>query len=124
VPLEPFGGPNYGAAGALSQWPAGRVPGACCVCIMVGRCREQGLPKPYIHMLYLCYIYTYDMYMQCIYGKFSREIVIHTVIYVVHIRFWPTLAMSVFSVLHIASFGALSWWLARRALRFYMCSCS
>jgi len=28
-----------------------------------------------------------------IYGDFSREITLHTVIYGVHIRFWPTLHM-------------------------------
>jgi len=31
------------------------------------------------------------MYIRCKYGILSREIIIHTVIYVVHMRFWPTL---------------------------------
>jgi hypothetical protein len=39
-----------------------------------------GRPKPYIHR-----------YIRFICGIFGREITIHTVIYVVHIRFWPTL---------------------------------
>jgi len=32
-------------------------------------------------------------YIWCIYGIFGREITIHTVIYGVYIRFWPTLHM-------------------------------
>ena len=39
-----------------------------------------GLAKPYIHM-----------YIPCIYGNSGREITTYTVIYGVHIRFWPTL---------------------------------
>ena len=41
-----------------------------------------GWPKPYIHT-----------YIRCIYGTFGRELTIHTVIYGVHIRFWPTLVL-------------------------------
>jgi len=31
------------------------------------------------------------IFIRCVYGIFSREITIHTVIYGAHIRFWPTL---------------------------------
>ena len=34
------------------------------------------------------YIHTH---IRCIYGDFSSEIALHTVIYGVHVRFWPTL---------------------------------
>ena len=30
------------------------------------------------------------IYIRCVYGIFGREITIHTVIYGVYIRFWPT----------------------------------
>jgi len=33
------------------------------------------------------------IYIRCIYGVFGREITKYTVIYGVHIRFWPTLQM-------------------------------
>jgi hypothetical protein len=33
------------------------------------------------------------MYVRCTYGTYGREITIHTVIYGVYIRFWPTLRM-------------------------------
>jgi len=39
-----------------------------------------GLPEPYIHM-----------YIRFMYGVFSREITIHTVINGEHTQFWPTL---------------------------------
>ena len=35
------------------------------------------------------------IYMRCIYGIFGREITKYTVIYGVHIRFWPTLYIHV-----------------------------
>jgi len=41
-------------------------------------------------------------YIQCIYGNFGREITIHTVIYGMYIRLWPTL-----HILHIA--GVSCW---------------
>jgi hypothetical protein len=41
-----------------------------------------GWPEPYIFR-----------YVRCIYGVFGREITIHTVIYRVYIRLWPTLYM-------------------------------
>jgi hypothetical protein len=33
------------------------------------------------------------MYIRCVYGIFGREFTIHTVIYGVYIRFWPTLGI-------------------------------
>ena len=39
-----------------------------------------GWPEPYIYR-----------YIQCTYGIFGREIIIHTIIYGATIRFWPTL---------------------------------
>ena len=33
------------------------------------------------------------IYIRCIYGIFGREIAIHTAIYGVYIRFWPTLVI-------------------------------
>jgi len=33
------------------------------------------------------------MYIRCLYGIFEREITIHTVIYGVYIRFWPSLSI-------------------------------
>ena len=43
----------------------------------------QGWPKPYTH--------TFSM--RCIYGVFSKESTMHTVIYGVHVLFWPTLTV-------------------------------
>jgi len=34
-----------------------------------------------------------NLYIRCIYGIFGREITRYTVLYVVYIRFWPTLLM-------------------------------
>jgi len=34
------------------------------------------------------------IYIRCIYGIFSREIIKYTVKYGVYIRFWPTLIMN------------------------------
>jgi hypothetical protein len=42
----------------------------------------QGWPEPYIYI-----------YLRCIHGMLSRKITIHTVIYGVHIWFWPTLTI-------------------------------
>jgi len=44
------------------------------------RTNMWGWPEPYIYT-----------YIRCIYDIFSREITIHTIIYGVHIGFWPTL---------------------------------
>jgi len=45
------------------------------------RVHESGRPEPY-------------RYIRCIHSIFGREITIHTVIYGVYIRFWPTLGIS------------------------------
>ena len=39
------------------------------------------------------YIYVFTVYLRCIHGMLSRKITIHTVIYGVHIWFWPTLTI-------------------------------
>ena len=44
----------------------------------------------YAHMLSWPEPYIYR-YIRCIYRTFGRQITIHTVIYGVYIRFWPTL---------------------------------
>jgi len=54
----------------------------------------------FIFSVYIFYIYIYTVYkltpyihtyIQYMYGTFGRDITIHTVIYIVHTRFWPTL---------------------------------
>jgi hypothetical protein len=44
---------------------------------------EKGRPEPYIYR-----------YIRCTYGRFSREITIHAVIYGADIRLRPTLLLS------------------------------
>jgi hypothetical protein len=49
------------------------------------------LPKVlYIHRMYICRVGG-TIYIQFVYGSFSREITKYTVIYSVDIQFWPTL---------------------------------
>ena len=57
---------------ACASWP---TPGRDTPRIGLAR-----TPEPYIYR-----------YIRCTYGNFGREITIHTVIYGVYIRFWPTL---------------------------------
>ena len=51
------------------------------------------------------HIYVYTVY---IYGILSREITIHTVIYGVHIRFWPTLHMHKFWCFHFQASSSIT----------------
>jgi hypothetical protein len=44
-------------------------------------------------------------YIRCTYGILSREVTIHTVIYGVYIRFWPTLDMNCAAYSHTHSSG-------------------
>ena len=56
-----------------------------CVCF-------QLLPSNHVYGWPEAYIYRYT---RCIYGNSGREISIHTVMYGVYTRFWPTLIMCV-----------------------------
>jgi len=51
--------------------------------------------------------YILHTYIRCIYGIFNRKITIHTIIYGVHIRFWPTLHMLHSHCVHTCCTGLL-----------------
>ena len=62
--------------------------------LLEGRVSPNCIRTPY--MTRVGQNHTFYTYIRCTYGIFSREITIHTVIYGMNIRFWPTLYMTVY----------------------------
>jgi hypothetical protein len=61
-----------------------------CVCVCVCE-RERVRDGSYVGLAKT--IHTIRTHIRCIYGDFSRDNTLFTVIYGVHIRFWPTLVI-------------------------------